>query len=146
MGKPWKLGATRFGWGVVAVALLFGIGHLLNPFDPIQGSYELYWRGFAYSGGFAFAAGLLREKFDSLLPCIVMHVSWNIYGAWVLQNVSGQLAFSIAAAVAIVVCIFFALRSRQSASTVAVHETEVEKLVRQRQPIVIFPPHSSRLK
>ena len=125
--KPWRLGATRFGWGVLAVALLFGIGHLLNPFDPIRGSYELNWPGFAYSGGYALAAGLLREKFDSLLPCIAMHACWNIYSVWFLQNISGQSAFSIAVAVAIFVCIFFTMRPDQSASTVAVHQTEVKK-------------------
>ena len=123
LGKPWKVGTTRFGWGVVAVVLLFGIGHLLNPFNPFQGSYELNWSGFVYSGSFAFAAGLLRERFNSLLPCIVMHASWNFYIVWFLQNVSGQLAFAVAVAIAIAVSIFFVMRSDQGCSTLANNQT-----------------------
>ena len=44
-GKPWRLGQVNFGWGVLAIALMFGIGHMLNPFSPLQGDYSLSIRG-----------------------------------------------------------------------------------------------------
>lgn len=117
-GRRWKIGRTRFGWGVVAVALLFGIAHLLNPFNPVQGSYRLNWLGLLYTGGFALVVGLLRERFNSLLPCMIFHASWMIYLAWILPVQSGTIAFSMAIGVAFSISFYFIIRGPKLQNTI----------------------------
>lgn len=113
-GRPWSIGQTRFGWGVVAVALLFGVGHLLNPFNPLQGSYTLNWQGLLYTGGFALVVGLLRERFNSLIPGIIFHASWMVYLTWILPVQSGTIGFNIAIGVAFSLSFYFIIQGPKS--------------------------------
>lgn len=108
-GKPFNLGVTSFGWGLVGVVLLFGVGHLLNPFNPVRGEYDLDWIGFVATGSFAFVAGLLRERFNHLLPGIALHASWMVYLALFAGNTSGAIAFWAAIAFSFAISFYFIL-------------------------------------
>ena len=38
LGRPFSILGVRFGWGLVIVSLIFGVGHGLNYFNPFVGS------------------------------------------------------------------------------------------------------------
>jgi membrane protease YdiL (CAAX protease family) len=53
--------------------LLFGFSHVLNPFDPLNGSFDLaWWWGFwtFFSGIFY---GFVREKTGSVVAAGIAH-------------------------------------------------------------------------
>ncbi|MEM6394561.1 MAG: CPBP family intramembrane glutamic endopeptidase [Planctomycetota bacterium] len=80
-GRRMRLGRTRFGWGVLTIALVFGVGHLLNPWWG--GGDGVSWLGLFSAGGFALAAGLLRERFDGLVVPVILHAGVNFYFVWI---------------------------------------------------------------
>lgn len=72
-GRPWSIGGIRFGPGLIIAALLFGLSHVLNPFNPFAGQYDLaWWWGLwtCFSGLFL---GLLREKAGGLIAPGIAH-------------------------------------------------------------------------
>jgi len=61
------------GWGLVIASILFGIMHILNPFNPFLGKFDLYiwWGVWTVFGGLIF--GYVREKAMSILPPALLH-------------------------------------------------------------------------
>jgi len=72
-GRPMRLLGVQFGAGLIIAALLFGLWHADNTYDPVIGLSSLSW-GWAFS---TFAAGLffgaLREKTGSLVAPGMAH-------------------------------------------------------------------------
>ncbi|MEO0529008.1 MAG: hypothetical protein AAF266_00375 [Planctomycetota bacterium] len=64
------------------------------------GRYDLDWFGLFSTGSFAFVAGLLRERFNHLLPGIALHAAWMTYLVGFDPNTTGTIAFYIAVAIA----------------------------------------------
>lgn len=58
---------------VIISSILLALGHVLNPFSPLAGHYELaWWRGVSsFVAGFHF--GMVREKTGSIIPCGIAH-------------------------------------------------------------------------
>lgn len=74
-GRPLNVGGVRVGLGLIATSLLFGLGHLLNPFNPFQGSSALDWGAAAVALQTGLFYGILREKTGSILAPALVHAS-----------------------------------------------------------------------
>jgi len=72
-GKPWRLKGVSFGPGLLISAALFGVLHLLNPFNPFTGSYDLavWWAITSSVSGLLF--GFVREKTGTVLSASLAH-------------------------------------------------------------------------
>lgn len=72
-GRPFSFMGVNFGIGVIISSLLFAFAHVLNPFSPFEGNYELawWWGLFTFFGGLTL--GLVREKTGSIIPCGIAH-------------------------------------------------------------------------
>jgi membrane protease YdiL (CAAX protease family) len=72
-GMPWRFKDVRFGPGLLISSALFGVLHLLNPFNPFMGSYDLaVWS--AIGSGFAgLLFGFVREKTGTVLSASLAH-------------------------------------------------------------------------
>ena len=72
-GYPWKFAGVKFGPGLLITSILFGVLHLLNPFNPLQVQYGLaIWSGISSMvAGFLF--GFIREKTGNVLAPSIAH-------------------------------------------------------------------------
>ncbi len=46
--RRFHIGRVRFGFGLLATALLFGIAHWLNPFNPLRDRFDLDWSALVF--------------------------------------------------------------------------------------------------
>lgn len=95
-GRPWRIGTVAFGPGLLVVTLLFGVAHLLNPFNPLAGHYGLDWVTFATTTSIGAFLGLLREKTGSLLAPALVHGADILWGGTFTQP--NRVVFLAAAA------------------------------------------------
>lgn len=81
-GRPFKFLGVNFGLGLLLTSLLFGFSHVLAPFDPFAGYFNLsWWWGFwTFFSGLLF--GLVREKTGSIIAAGVTHGLPN--ATWIL--------------------------------------------------------------
>lgn len=72
-GRPWQMQGISFGPGLLVAALLFGLAHVINNFNPLIGDYRLWWGWglWTFAGGIFF--GLIREKSGSLVAPGIAH-------------------------------------------------------------------------
>jgi len=72
-GRPYKVLGINFGIGLLITSLLFSSAHVLNPFNPFAGRFELaWWWGFSsFFAGLFF--GLVREKTGSIVAAGIAH-------------------------------------------------------------------------
>jgi membrane protease YdiL (CAAX protease family) len=72
-GRPWMIKGVSFGPGLLIAAALFGVLHMLNPFNPLIGKFEidLLWGISSFVGGLLF--GFLREKTGTVLSASLGH-------------------------------------------------------------------------
>jgi uncharacterized protein len=72
-GYPWKFAGVKFGPGLLITSMLFGVLHLLNPFNPLQGQYTFaIWSGISSTfAGFLF--GFIKEKTGDVLAPSIAH-------------------------------------------------------------------------
>ena len=80
LGRPFRIGRTQFGWGALGIAAAFAVGHLLNP--VWRGGLGVDWVNGIVAGGFALAAGLMRDRFESILAPVACHAVANVYPNW----------------------------------------------------------------
>jgi membrane protease YdiL (CAAX protease family) len=72
-GRPWRIKGVSFGPGLLITSALFGVLHILNPFNPLMGKFEvdLLWGITSFFGGLLF--GFLREKTGTVLSASLGH-------------------------------------------------------------------------
>ena len=72
-GRPWKIKGVSFGPGLLITSALFGVLHMLNPFNPLMGEFgvDLLWGISSFFGGLLF--GFLREKTGTVLSASLGH-------------------------------------------------------------------------
>jgi membrane protease YdiL (CAAX protease family) len=72
-GRPWRTKGVSFGPGLLITSALFAVLHVLNPFNPLVGKFELdlLWGLSAFFFGLLF--GFVREKTGTVLSASVGH-------------------------------------------------------------------------
>lgn len=85
LGKQWKIGDTRFGWGIILITIAFVCSHFYR-FD--QKTHQLMWSiDYVDIPMLVFAGillGGLREKSGSIWPCVLFHNLMN--GLYVMME------------------------------------------------------------
>jgi len=71
--RPFNIDGLRFGAGLIITSLLFGFGHVLNPFNPLQGRFVLDWSWGLFASISGLFLGLVREKTGSILAPGIIH-------------------------------------------------------------------------
>jgi len=72
-GRPWTFFGVQCGPGLVIAALLFGLLHAFNLYNPAAGQYTLAWGWALFTVFSGLFFGLIREKTGSLLGCGLAH-------------------------------------------------------------------------
>jgi membrane protease YdiL (CAAX protease family) len=72
-GRPWRTKGVSFGPGLLITSALFAVLHVLNPFNPLVGKFELdlLWGLSSFFFGLLF--GFVREKTGTVLSASVGH-------------------------------------------------------------------------
>ena len=109
-GRPYTLGAARFGLGLFVAAALFGMVHLLNPFNPLRGTYGLDWVMFGTSTVLGLVLGLVRERTGGLIAVSLLHLGIGLSPKLFVVGPTSGLAMIVAWIVAVAV-IVLAMRS-----------------------------------
>ena len=105
LGRPFRLGRARFGYGLFLTALVFGFAHLINPFHPLAGAYRLDLGWFLFSTLFALGAGIVREATGGLIAASLLHGALALYpGLFQVTPFSGS-AMLLSWVVVALVCI-----------------------------------------
>jgi membrane protease YdiL (CAAX protease family) len=97
-GRPWNADGVRFGIGLIAISMLFGFAHVLNPFNPLQGRYALDWVGGLVALQTGVFYGLVREKTGSILASAIIHGStfwWDFLGEGSTRYISMSIGWCI---------------------------------------------------
>jgi len=72
-GRPYVFFGVNWGWGVIIGSLLFGIWHILNPFNPFIGQFDLMWQWGLWTFFLGLILGLIREKTGSVFGPAILH-------------------------------------------------------------------------
>lgn len=72
-GRPYRFFDASWGWGVIIAALIFGLMHVLNTFNPLLGKFDLSWTwGFwTFFAGLVF--GYVRERTSGVIAPAILH-------------------------------------------------------------------------
>ncbi len=72
-GRPYAFRGVHFGPGIIIASVLFGITHVLNPFDPLAGTFTLAWGWgiMTFCSGLFF--GFIRERTNDLIGPGIAH-------------------------------------------------------------------------
>jgi membrane protease YdiL (CAAX protease family) len=97
-GRPFDADGIKFGVGLVVVSLLFGLGHLLNPFNPFLGQHGLDWFAALIALQTGVFYGLAREKTGSILIAALLHAStfwWDFLADTSTRYIAMSLGWAI---------------------------------------------------
>ncbi len=94
-GRPFRWGPIHFGWGLILTAALFAIGHFLNPFNPLEGSYQLDIVAFFMTGVAGLVFGFVREYFGSIIAVAMVHGGWDLVASLCPLSAAGNIAMGL---------------------------------------------------
>ena len=77
-GRPYRFFGVNWGWGVIIASLLFGLWHVLNPFNPFIGEFALAWQWGLWTFFLGLILGYVREKTSSVLASAILHGVINL--------------------------------------------------------------------
>ena len=66
-GKPFEILGFQFGWGLILASLIFGLGHVIEPGEPLHWA----WGMWTTISGLCF--GIIREKGGGFLSSAMVH-------------------------------------------------------------------------
>ena len=95
-GRPYRIWGFRFGLGLIITSLLFGFGHVLNPFNPLAGHFSLAWSAFLPTAAVGLFLGLIREKTGSILAPSIIHGVADTIWALLTDTWLGYLGVGLA--------------------------------------------------
>jgi CAAX protease family protein len=72
-GRPWNIKGVNFGPGLLIAAVLFGVLHLMGPFNPLMGEFQLDVFSGISSFFFGLLFGFVRENTGSVLSAGLAH-------------------------------------------------------------------------
>ena len=79
-GRQYQLFGIQFGPGLLITALLFGISHGLNTFNPLIGSWTFQWEWALFTIFSGLFFGILREKSQDILAPGILHGVPDAFG------------------------------------------------------------------
>jgi membrane protease YdiL (CAAX protease family) len=91
--KRFVFGKLNFGWGLIITAVLFGIGHLLNPFNPFQGHFNIDISSFVFTTILGAFLGLIREYFGGLIVVSLIHGGGNVFPTLFDTSLYGNIGY-----------------------------------------------------
>jgi len=77
-GQPYKLWGVRWGWGAVLTAFLFGLWHVLNPWNPFIGVWNLAWLWGLWTAPLGLILGYVRERTGAIWVPVLLHWLINL--------------------------------------------------------------------
>lgn len=77
-GRPHRFFGVNWGWGVIIASLLFGLWHVLNPFNPFVGKFALAWQWGLWTFFAGLILGYVRERTSSVLASAILHGVINL--------------------------------------------------------------------
>lgn len=105
-GRPLIIGGMRFGIGLIVTSLLFGFAHVLNPFNPLQGTFDLDWVAGLVALQTGVFYGLVRDRTGNILTSAIIHGStfwWDFIGdgsaRWICMSVGWSISWVILIAI-----------------------------------------------
>ncbi len=72
-GRKFKFLGVEFGIGLIIASLLFGLSHVLNPFSPFEGNFELNWSWGIWTFFAGLFFGFLKEKTNNIIAPGIAH-------------------------------------------------------------------------
>jgi len=72
-GRSYRFFGVNWGWGLVITSLLFGFWHVLAPFNPILGKFDLMWPHGFWAFFLGLILGFIREKSGSVVAPAILH-------------------------------------------------------------------------
>lgn len=123
--KSYNLKNFNFGPGVFIVAVLFGLAHLLNPFNPFKGQFSLNIVGGIYTTLIGLILGFVREKTESIIAPSLIHGFYNGVIVFLTGGFT-DIVISIGWGIAYFI-FFFSLYKMQSDELDNFHEILLEK-------------------
>ncbi|WP_339909965.1 CPBP family intramembrane glutamic endopeptidase [Symmachiella dynata] len=106
--RRFHIGQVRFGFGLLATALLFGIAHWLNPFNPLRDRFALDWSALFFTTNAGLILCFSRELTGSLVAAVLIHVAADVYPALFLKGTPGGIGMAVGWGAAVAVLIFAA--------------------------------------
>ena len=79
-GRPYKILGLQFGPGLLITALLFGISHGLNTFNPLMGQWTFQWQWALFTLFSGLFFGIVREKSQDILAPGILHGAPDAFG------------------------------------------------------------------
>ena len=77
-GHPYQFGGVNWGWGIVITSLLFGLWHVLNPWNPFLERWELAWPWGLWTFFCGLILGTIREKTGGVWAPAILHAVINL--------------------------------------------------------------------
>ena len=106
--RRFHIGRVRFGFGLLATALLFGIAHWLNSYNPLRDRFGLDWSALIFTTGAGLILGFSRELTGSLFAAVLIHMAADVYPALFLKGTPGGIGMAVGWGAAVAVLIFAA--------------------------------------
>ncbi len=125
--KPYHLENFNFGPSVIIVAILFGLAHVLNPFNPIRGQFSLNFIAGIFTTLIGLILGFVREKTESIFAPSLIHGVYNgfiVYLSGDYSDIFITIGWSIA-----YIMFFFWLFRLESKELDNFHEILLEKTI-----------------
>ena len=93
--KLFGFGSVRFGWGLVLTAAVFGFAHVLNPFNPVIGSFALDFGDLLPTAVIGLMLGFFREYYGSIVAASLIHGGWDLAMALSRLGTPGTIAMGV---------------------------------------------------
>lgn len=77
-GAPYQFGGVNWGWGIVLTSLLFGLWHVVNPWNPFLGKWDLAWPWGLWTFFMGLILGYVREKSGGVWAPTILHAVINL--------------------------------------------------------------------
>jgi membrane protease YdiL (CAAX protease family) len=77
--RRFRLWGIHFGWSLIIVSLLFGLAHLMDPFDPFHDRYGIKVGAGISATLFSLVVGLVRERFGGIVGASVIHAGFDLF-------------------------------------------------------------------
>lgn len=77
--RKFNLNGVGFGWGLILSSVLFGVMHVLNPYNPLMGSSGVSLPWGLWTTVLGLILGLIREKTGKVIAPVILHAIINFF-------------------------------------------------------------------